>query len=196
MPLQIPDAPWSSISVNFITNLPLSNGAMPSWWSLTDSPSGLNFSLAQSLSRLKGAASIFLKEVFSRHGLPKEIISDRETQFVSLFFSLLTKALDIKQCLSSAFHPQSDGQTERINQTLEHYLRCYTSDSQDNWADLLPLAMFTYNRRHHSSTKMSPFFANFGYNPSIVNPKMPSPHKDATNLLSKLKVTQQVFLTI
>ena len=110
-----------------------------------------------------------------------------------LFFLLLTKALDIKQCLLSAFHPQSNGQTKRINQILEHYLRCYTSDSQDNWADLLPLAMFTYNRRHHSSTKMSPFFANFGYNPSVVNPKTPTPHKDATNLLSKLKATQQVL---
>ena len=110
-----------------------------------------------------------------------------------LFFLLLTKALDIKQCLLSAFHPQSNGQIKRINQILKHYLRCYTSDSQDNWADLLLLAMFTYNRRHHSSTKMSLFFANFGYNPSIVNPKMPTPHKDATNLLSKLKATQQVL---
>ena len=108
-----------------------------------------------------------------------------------MFFSSLTKALDIKQCLSSAFHPQYNDQTERINQILEHYLRCYTSDSQDNWADLLLLAIFTYNYQYHSFTKMSLFVANFGYHPRVVNPKTPTPHKDATNLLSKLKVIQQ-----
>ena len=140
----------------------------------------------------QGAASIFLKEVFSHHSLPKEIVSNQGTQFVLLFFLSLTKALDIKQCLSSAFHPQSNGQTERINQILEHYLRCYTLDSQDNWFDLLLLAMFTYNRRYHSSTKMSLFVAKFGYHPSVVNYKTPTPHKDATNLL-KLKFTQQVL---
>ena len=193
MPLQIPDAPWSSISVNFITNLPLSNGANAIMVVVDRFTKWAEFFPCSKFITAQGAASIFLKEVFSRHGLPKEIISDQGTQFVLLFFSLLTKALDIKQCLLSAFHPQSNGQTKRINQILEHYLRCYTSDSQDNWADLLPLAMFTYNRRHHSSTKMSPFFANFDYNPSVVNPKMRTPHKDATNLLLKLKATQQVL---
>jgi Chromo (CHRromatin Organisation MOdifier) domain len=75
--------------------------------------------------------------------------------------------LNIKQNLSTAYHPESDGQTERINQILEQYLRIYVNYEQDNWVELLPLAEFSYNNSVHSTTKVSPFFANKGYNPLI-----------------------------
>lgn len=81
-------------------------------------------------------------------------------------------ALDIKVCLSSAYHPQSNGQTERTNQTLEQYLRCFISHLQDDWLDLLPLAEFSYNNSQSASTKMSPFYANLGFHPKIF-PRLP-----------------------
>ena len=93
----------------------------------------------------QGRAELFIKEIFSHHGLPQEVISDWGTQFVSAFFLSLAQALGIKQCLLLAFHPQSDGQTERVNQTVEHYLCCYTANHQLDWVKWLPLAMFTYN---------------------------------------------------
>ena len=68
--------------------------------------------------------------------------------------------------MSTAFHPQTDGQTERLNQTLEQYLRCYIDQEQDNWVSLLPLAQFAYNSAENSTTKVSPFYVNYGYNPA------------------------------
>ena len=105
MPLQIPDAPWSSISVNFITNLPLSNGADTIMVVVDRFTKWAEFFPCLKSITAQGAAFILLKEVFSCHGLPKEIVSNQGTQFVSIFFLLLTKALYIKQYLLSAFHP-------------------------------------------------------------------------------------------
>ena len=79
--------------------------------------------------------------------------------------SALGNLLDVKLNYSTAFHPESDGQTERTNQTLEAYLRMYTNYQQDNWSDLLPIAEFAYNNSVHSATQLTPFFANYGYNP-------------------------------
>ena len=135
-----------------------------------------------------------MKEIFSRHGLPQEIVSYRGTQFVSQFFSCLTKSLGIKQCPSSASHPQSDGQTERVNQILEHYLHCYTTEEQDNWHNWLSLAMFTYNRRTQNSTKFSPFYVNYGYNPSLFQPSFPISNPDTAEVLSALKRTQSTSM--
>ena len=120
LPLKVPKAPWSSISVDFITDLPVSNGFDAIMMIVDRFTKWAEFFPCLKTVTAKEASNIFLKEVFSRHGLPQEIVSDRGPQFVSQFFSSLTKSLGIKQCLSSAFHPQSDGQTERLNQILEH----------------------------------------------------------------------------
>ena len=194
LPLKVPDAPWSSISVDFITDLPLSNGFDSIMVVVDRFTKWAEFFPCMKTINVQEASRIFLREIFVRHGLPQEIVSDRGTQFVSQFFSCLTKSLGIKQCLSSAFHPQSDGQTERVNQILEHYLRCYTTDKQDDWYDWLPLAMFTYNRRTQSSTKFSPFFANYGYNPSLFQPSLPVNNLDTSELLSTLRRTQSTLM--
>ena len=87
-------------------------------------------------------AKLFLLHVFSKHGVPAHVTSDRGTEFVSHFFQSLGKALDMRLHFTSGYHPEGDGQTERSNQTLEQYLRIYCNYQQDNWADLLPLAEF------------------------------------------------------
>jgi len=90
-------------------------------------------------------AQLYLCHVFSKHGTPSDIVSDRGKTFMSDFWSLLCHLLHIKRNLSTAYHPETDGQTERLNQILEQYLRIYINYDQDNWYDLLPLAEFAYN---------------------------------------------------
>ena len=108
-------------------------------------------------------ARLYLKHIFSKHGAPNDIVSDRGKLFVSKFWSSFCKLLGIKSNLSTAYHPETDGQTERVNQTLEQYIRLYTNYQQDDWVSLLPLAEFAYNNTLHSATQVSPFFANKGY---------------------------------
>ncbi|MBW0584738.1 hypothetical protein O181_124453 [Austropuccinia psidii MF-1] len=102
-------------------------------------------------------AQIFINHVLSKHGLPVSIVSDRGSLFVSSFWTQLCQQLKISRDLSTAFHPETDGQTERVNQILEQYLQMYVSYHQDDWHTWLPLAEFAYNNAEHSSTKKSPF---------------------------------------
>jgi hypothetical protein len=113
-------------------------------------------------------AMLFIIHVFSKHGVPSHVTSDRGSEFVSHFFRSLGKALDMNLHFTSGYHPEADGQTERTNQTLEQYIRIYCNYQQDNWKQLLPLAEFAYNNAPNATTGVSPFFANKGYNPSIT----------------------------
>lgn len=100
--------------------------------------------------------------------VPDDIISDRGVTFTSKFFQAILKGLNIKQKLSTMLHPQTDGQTERINSILEQYLRCYINYQQSDWNNYLPIAQFAYNNSRHSSTDTSPFFAvYYGYHPRL-----------------------------
>jgi len=112
-------------------------------------------------------AKLFLLHVFSKHGVPAHVTSDRGTEFVSHFFRSLGKALNMHLHFTSGYHPEGDGQTERSNQTLEQYLQIYCNYQQDNWVDLLPLAEFAYNNAPSATTGVLPFFANKGYHPNI-----------------------------
>jgi len=109
-------------------------------------------------------ADIFFEEVVCRYGTPKGIVSDRGSIFTSSYWSEICYQTKIKRRLSTAFHPQTDGQTERQNQTLEHYLRCYCNEEQDNWANLLPLAEFAYINTKQVTLGCSPFYVMLGYN--------------------------------
>ena len=108
---------------------------------------------------------MLFRSVFRLHGLPRKIIHDRGTQFDAKMMKELYKLLHIEGNPSTAYHPQTDGQTERVNQELEQYLRLYVNHRQTDWADWLSMAEFAYNNREHSATKMSPFFANSGIHP-------------------------------
>jgi transposase InsO family protein len=104
-------------------------------------------------------AKVFAKEIWRLHGLPSDIVSDRDTRFTLGFWQELNKHLGIKLSMSTFFPPQTDGQTERVNEVLEVYLRHYCSFQQDDWAKLLPLGAHAYNTEVSETTKMSPFFA-------------------------------------
>src|SRR5450755_3920041 len=111
-------------------------------------------------------AYMFNKYIIRNHGIPKKIISDKNKFFTSKFWKSLIDQLGIYHKMSTGYHPQTDGQTERLNQTLEQYLRHYVNYQQDDWVVLLPTAQLAYNLTSTSTTGISPFFANYGYNPS------------------------------
>jgi len=132
-------------------------------------------------------AKLFVTHVFSKHGVPSHVTSNRGPEFVSHFFHSLGKALDIRLHFTSGYHPEGDGQTERANQTLEQYLRIYCNYQQDNWADLLPLAEFAYNNAPSATTGVSPFFANKGYHPLItINSDAPLSSEHAHSYVTDL----------
>ncbi|EEB89354.1 hypothetical protein MPER_12556 [Moniliophthora perniciosa FA553] len=137
-------------------------------------------------------ARLFVIHVFSKHGVPNHITSDRGSEFVSSFSRSLGQALNMKLHFTSGYHPEADGQTERANQTLEQYLRMYCSYQQDNWNELLPLAEFAYNNAPNASTGVSPFFANKGYHPNItVHPEYDLASTRARNFVTNLDDVHQ-----
>jgi len=113
-------------------------------------------------------AQLFHDRIVCAFGMPASIVTDRGSIFTSQFWSSLCFYMKARRKLSTTFHPQTDGQTERQNQTLEHYLRCYINYRQDDWVKWLPQAEFAYNNAAHSSTGTSPFFAMYGYNPQFT----------------------------
>jgi hypothetical protein len=112
-------------------------------------------------------ARLFITHVFSKHGVPMHVTLDCGSEFVSHFFRSLSTALGVKLHFTSGYHPQANGSTECLNQTLETYIWMYCNYQQDDWADLLPLVEFVYNNAPHDSTGVSPFFANKGYHPAF-----------------------------
>ena len=164
-PLPIPRRPWASISMDFITDLPRV-GAYDSVLVMVDRFTKMAH-FAPCAKTISGdeTTTLFLKEVVRLHGLPDDITSDRGPQFVSNFWRQLLQTFGTSLNLSSAHHPQTNGQTERVNQILEQYLRCSLSYQQEDWVHLLPMAEFAYNNSLHGSTGVTPFFANYGLHP-------------------------------
>ena len=114
---------------------------------------------------IKELALTFVKDIWHLHGLPRSIVSDRDTGFMSKFCTSLMELLQVKLNLSTAFYPERDGQTESVNQTVEQYLRPYCSYQQDDRVSLLPFAEHVYNTSMSESTKASPFEMNYGFSP-------------------------------
>src|SRR5690606_21533840 len=164
-PLETPYAPWDSISMDFIVQLPQSAGHTQIWVVVDRFTKMARFIALPTKCKAPDLAKLFLKEIFRFHGLPLDIVSDRDSRFTSNFWKELMDLLEIKRNMSTAFHPQSDGQTERVNQTLEAYLRAFANYEQSNWSSLLHVAEFAYNNSESSATKMTPFYANFGFHP-------------------------------
>ena len=115
-------------------------------------------------------AQLFLDNVYKLHGLPKSIVSDRDKVFMSLFWQSLFKMLQVQLKTSSAYHPQSDGQTEIVNKCLETYLRCMTSESPKDWLKWISLAEYWYNTNFHSAINTTPYEAVYGQAPPLQVP--------------------------
>jgi transposase InsO family protein len=153
--------------MDFVTGLPSSNG-FDTIWVVVDRLTKLrHFAPCSTTIDAKGLAELFLSNIFRLHGLPETIVSDRGPQFASHFWKHLCHALKIEPRVSTAFHPETDGQTECTNAIMEQYLRAYINYQQDDWLRFLPMAEFAANNHISEITGISPFFANYGLNPKI-----------------------------
>jgi len=137
-------------------------------------------------------ARLFRDNVWKLHGLPESIISDRGPQFVVGLMRELNRMLGIKSKLSTVFHPQTDGQTERVNQELEQYLRMFIDHRQEQWPDWLGMAEFAYNNKTYSSTKVLPFKANYRQNPRMgFEMRRKGKYKGMEKFVTKMKEIQE-----
>ena len=163
LPLDVPQWKWESISMDFVDGLPRSRRGNESIWVIVDRLTKSAHFIPIKASRTAMAlASLYVKEVVRLHGIPKSIVSDRDPLFTSRFWQSMQSVLGTELSLSTAYHPQTDGQTERVNRVLEDLLRACVIDFGGSWEDHLPLVEFTYNNSFQSSIGMAPFEALYG----------------------------------
>jgi len=140
----------------------------------------------------EGLVKLFWDHVWKLHGLPESIISDRGVQFAVGMMKELNNLLGIQTKLSTAYYPQTDGQTERINQELEQYLRVFIDHRQEQWPDWLGTAEFAYNNKIHAATKTLPFKANYSQDPRMgFEGRRKGKYKTVGKFIEKMKKIQE-----
>ena len=165
-PLSIPSRRWSTISMDFVVGLPVTKEGFDSILSVIDSLSKMaHFIPTTSSLTAADLVLLFADRVVRYHGLPSTIVSDRDPKFVSEFWHQFCRRFAIRRALSTAWHPQTDGQTERLNRTIEQMLRTYIQSREEEWPHLLPALELAYNCTPHSATGLSPFEVMIGENP-------------------------------
>ncbi len=178
------EQPWNEVTMDFITGLPESREGT------TGVPYTCILVMVDRLTKYahfvpckatitaEQLGFLVIDRLIRHHGIPRIFITDRDKLFTSNYWQTLVTQMGIHHKLSSAFHPETDGQTERTNQTLEAYLRHYVNDNQDNWVSLLPMAQLALNAHQSETTKVSPYFANFGREPELHATALPGPQAD------------------
>jgi RNase H-like domain found in reverse transcriptase/Integrase zinc binding domain/Chromo (CHRromatin Organisation MOdifier) domain/Integrase core domain len=187
-PLPIPNNRWESIAMDFITDLPCTPSGKDAILVFVDRLTRMVlFAPCTKDIDALGTAKLLRDYVFCQHGLPVSIVSDRDPRFTSKVWTELMKLLGTQLKMSTAFHPQTDGLTERYNRVLEEYLRSYVSSTYDDWDQWLPLAQFAVNNSKQESLKATPFFLNHGRHPRTpaavtTNSDLPGAEEFATSL--------------
>ncbi|GJQ91438.1 reverse transcriptase domain-containing protein [Tanacetum coccineum] len=158
-----PEWKWDNITMDFVTKLPKTSQGYDTIWVIVDRlTKSAIFTPMRETDPLDKLARLYLKEVVTRHGIPVSIICDRDPRFASNFWRSLQNALGTNLDMSTAYHPQTDGQSERTIQTLEDMLRACAIDFGKGWVNHLPLVEFSYNNSYHASIKAAPFEALYG----------------------------------
>jgi hypothetical protein len=166
-PLPVPDGAWRDITMDFVEGLPTSDGANVILVVVDRFTKYAHFAPLRHPYTAPQVARVFVDSVVKLHGMPRSITSDRDCIFTSNFWKLLFKTLGTKLNYTTSYHPQTDGQSERVNQCLEMFLRCMVQDSPRKWRSWLPLAEFWYNSSVHTSIGCSPFKALYGHEPNL-----------------------------
>lgn len=168
-PLAIPDMAWSHITMDFIEGLPVSRGKDVILVMVDRLTKYAHFLALSHPYTVEQVVEVFMNNIHKLHGMPTAIITDRDRIFTSNLYQEIFKAKGVQLRFSTAYHPQTDGQTERVNQCLESYLRNMTFQEPRNWYSWLPLAEWWYNTTYHTAIQMTPFKALYGYTPPQVN---------------------------
>lgn len=162
-PLIIPEWKWDHVTMDFVTNLPQSTKGHNGIWVIVDRlTKSTHFLPVKMNSTINYFAKLYVEWIIRLHGIPMSIVSDRDPRFTSHLWKSLQKQLGTRLDFSTAYHPQSDGQSERIIQVLEDMLRAYVLDFGGKWGEYLPLAEFAYNNSYQSSIQMAPYEALYG----------------------------------
>ncbi|GJP48242.1 hypothetical protein CLOM_g7507 [Closterium sp. NIES-68] len=172
-PLPVPEQPWQVVSLDFITGLPTTTSGHDAILVLIDkfSKTG-HFIPTHTTARTEETAQLFVRYIISQHGIPTTLISDRDPKFTSKFWKELMSLLGTKLAMSSDYHPQTDGQTEGLNQIVEQLLRAACKDDISKRDLHLPVLEFAYNNATHAATGQTPFFLCYGRHP--LTPQKPT----------------------
>jgi hypothetical protein len=193
-PLPVPERPWESVTFDHITDLPPSLEPLTKvkydsiFVSVCRLTKQVYFLPHKKSHTAEDLAYTYMRMIAADHGLPKEMISDRGRTFASKFWQELMAKLGTNHKLSTAYHPQTDGQTERMNQIIEAYLRAYVNYAQDNWVEKLPVAQLCYNSTPSESTGLTPFYANYGFTPEAYRPPRDGPNAEKARLQAELMI--------
>jgi hypothetical protein len=191
-PSEIPQKPWQRISVDLIGPLPRSKDSDAIMVVIDYFTKMGHFIPTNTTLTAEGAARLYVENIFKLHGVPESITSDRGPQFASHFAEGFRKMLGIEGRLSTAYHPQTDGQTEIVNKEVEQYLRRFANYEQDDWAEWLPMAEFAHNDHVNSSTSFTPFYLNYGQDPwRGITPIPPHPNESATEFVTRMHAIRE-----
>lgn len=166
-PLPIPDGIWESISMDFIEGLPPLNGKHYIMVVIDRMSKNAHFIALSHPYTALTVAQAFLDNVFKLHGMPKDIVSDRDPIFISEVWKELFRVQGVDLKRSTAYHPQTDGQTEVTNKTLETYLRCMAAETPSSWSKWLSLAEWWYNTTFHTAIRTTPYEIVYGQTPPL-----------------------------
>lgn len=172
-PITSPNRIWEEISMDFIDALPMSHGFTTIWVVVDRLSKYAHFIPVKHPYTAASIAQLFMSHIYKLHGLPKSILSDRDPVFLSHFWTELFKRCKVQLNLTSAYHPQSDGQTERVNRCIETYLRCMTGSKPQEWTDWIHLAEWWYNISFHSAIQSTPYEIVYGQPPPPYIPYIP-----------------------
>ena len=195
--IDVPEYPWEALSMDTIEGLPESNKFNAILVIVDRSTKMCRFLPTTNKLTSIELAEIYIREIFTQHGIPERIISDRGSEFISRFWRDFTKQLGISSDFSTAFHPETDGATERVNQTIESYLRFYCNYEQDDWSKHLPLCEYSYNNTVHTTTGTTPFFAMYGYHPKgdFATTESDGSHPIAKKRVADIKEVWEILQT-
>ncbi|QRW18713.1 Retrotransposable element Tf2 protein [Rhizoctonia solani] len=186
-PLELPTCPWQHVSYDMIVDLP-KDGSSDSILVIVDSFTKYVI-LVECSKKLKAPelADLFLHHIWKRYGMPEKTVLDQGRVFNNKFLKALYQCLGIDPHFSLVYHPQSNGQTEHVNPTIEHYLWAYSGVNQKDWVKWLPMAEFAYNNAVHSATGKSPFKALYGWEPALTPSSIPTNIPEADKLAAQME---------
>ena len=192
-PIDVTPRPWGVVTSDLITGLPPCKGFDAIWTATCKRTKAVHCAPTTSTLDSRGLYHLYLENVWKLHGTSDKLITDRGPQYSSKFAREANKNLQIETALSTAYHPQTDGQSERTNQEIEQALRSVVSFHQNDWVEWLPVIEFALNNRYKKSLGTTPFYANYGFHPQIGSlPRIETPIASVEDFVKHIQSVQEM----